>query len=274
MYKKTSSLALALVLVLIVASIASAAALFAVYFNGFETDTSGWFTDGDTISRVASGTNGVASATGDYHAEADAGAFTRWGGYSSEFPASGYSTFVDIYLDTAKSPTGADLRFDFSSAISNPDGDHRRDFIFSVGTDGNGGWVMSASNNAPGWPANPDRDTFTITQTGWYTFKHSFYDDGTSVLAVDMSVLDAAGNVLHTWTLSDPSDVIGSTVGGNRYGWFVNSAFDFLAIDNSVRSVAGDKEDCKNDGWKTLFKQDGTPFENQGQCIQYFNNGK
>ena len=28
-----------------------------------------------------------------------------------------------------------------------------------------------------------------------------------------------------TWTLSDPSDIIGETVGGNRYGWLVTNSF-------------------------------------------------
>ena len=51
---------------------------------------------------------------------------------------------------------------------------------------------------------------------------HDFYDDGSGVLAVDLSILDAGGAVVHTWTLSDPSDVIGVTVGGNRYGWFAH----------------------------------------------------
>jgi hypothetical protein len=36
------------------------------------------------------------------------------------------------------------------------------------------------------------------------------------------------------WTLSDPSDVIGSTVGGNRYGWFPNDELPYLAFDNSA----------------------------------------
>ena len=36
------------------------------------------------------------------------------------------------------------------------------------------------------------------------------------------------------WTLSDPSDVIGSTVGGNRYGWFATDEFPFLAFDTSA----------------------------------------
>ena len=49
-----------------------------------------------------------------------------------------------------------------------------------------------------------------------------------------MNILDADGNVLHTWTLSDPSDVIGVTVGGNRYGWMLPHNMPFVAIDNSV----------------------------------------
>jgi hypothetical protein len=55
------------------------------------------------------------------------------------------------------------------------------------------------------------------------------------VLAVDLTLKNAAGIPLMTWTLSDPSDVIGSTVGGNRYGWFVIDEFPTgLAFDNSA----------------------------------------
>lgn len=219
-----------------------AAAPPAPHFNGFESandvDT-GTYPDEAmySVSRVASGSSGFPSAAGSWHATAaaSAGSFTRYGGYSSVFPAGGYSTSIDIYLDTAASPLGADVRLDWSSAINDPSGSHRRDFIFSVGTDGTGGFVMSASNNAPGWPANPERDPLTITTTGWYTFEHSFRDAGAGVLAVDMSVL-AGATVLKTWTLSDSSDVIGTTVGGNRYGWLVVNEFSSLALDNVTRS--------------------------------------
>jgi len=34
------------------------------------------------------------------------------------------------------------------------------------------------------------------------------------------------------------------------------------------------EDDCKNGGWKTHFRPDGTPFKNQGDCIQYHNTGK
>ena len=62
----------------------------------------------------------------------DAYAFTRLGGYSSTFPTNGYTTSVDIYLDMRH---GRHRRqFEWSSAISNTAGGHRRDFIFHVGT--------------------------------------------------------------------------------------------------------------------------------------------
>ena len=34
------------------------------------------------------------------------------------------------------------------------------------------------------------------------------------------------------------------------------------------------KDDCKNEGWRSLFRADGSSFKNQGDCIQYVNTGK
>ena len=283
--RKLRTLALGAVLATVLATGASAAPAPAPYFNGFENATdvgTAPYTSNEAmhdVTRVPSGTNGVTSAAGGWHAEANQGLmFTRYGGYSNVFPAGGYTTSVDFYLDTADSPLGSDIRFDWSSAISNTAAvpNHRRDFIFSVGTNGTGGFAVSASNNSPGWPANPARSPLTITTTGWYTFQHEFYDNGAGVLAVDMSVLDASGNVLKTWTLSDPSDIIGVTVGGNRYGWLVVNAFTNLALDNITRSgaVADSADDCKDGGWENVFRSDGSAFKNQGDCVQYVNTGK
>jgi hypothetical protein len=224
---------------------ASAAAPPAPYANGAENAADVVSADNGTadplfgVTRVLSGTNGISAASGSYYALAAPGseAFTRYGGYSSTFPAGGYTTSADIYLDPAVSTPGADLRFDWSSAISKSDGTHLRDFIFNVGTDGNGGFVMSASNNAPGWPANPGRDPYTITHGGWYTFQHHFYNNN-GVLAVDMTVSASGSQTpLHTWTLSDSSDTIGAggTVGGNRYGYLAHNDMP-LALDNVTRT--------------------------------------
>ena len=271
---------LAVASIVLVASIQVLAATH--YFQGFETD----FYDWTGATRVASGTNGVASAAGDFHAEAASGAFTRFGGYESAFPGGGYTTSVDVYLNV-EAGTVNDTRFDWSSAINDPAGNHRRDFVFNAGfyndTDATGSgprFVISASNNATrsgAFPKNPDRNPISITTTGWYTFEHRFYNAGLGVLAVELRITDLNGAPLHTWILSDATDIIGTTVGGHRYGWLVILEFPVLAIDNaSLLSVnlAGNASACKNDGWQDLTRADGTTFTNQGDCIQYVNTGK
>jgi hypothetical protein len=228
------------------------------YSNDFEVDDFGWnvFGAGFESTRVASGTNGVTSASGSWHCEAGTAA-GNWGGYSDvcgcaatscsapsdTFPTGGYKTSIDIYLDVdAGHPN--DTRFDFSSAINNGAGVHRRDFIFngafldftevaSVGA-GLDRFVIAASNNSPGFPQG-GVDPVAITETGWYTFEHHFYDSGAGILACDFVILDSSGNEVASWTRSDASDVIGSTVGGNRYGWFSTNEFPFLAFDNTSR---------------------------------------
>jgi hypothetical protein len=200
------------------------------------------------VERVEAAASTLKPATGNWYALAaptyfgeEGYVYARFGGYSDTFPKGGYTTSIDIYLDTEDSPVGKDIRFDWSSAINNIDGEHRRDFIFNVGTDGQGGFVTSASNNAPGGPANPDRGPYTITTSGWCTFEHRFHNNGNGVLAVKMRVLDAEENILHAWTLKDPEHNVGSTVGGNRYGWLVVNQFSALALDNVIRSGKGQK---------------------------------
>jgi hypothetical protein len=222
--------------------------VFAAFFQSFETDNAGWF--GNT--RVISGTRGVPSKLGAFHAEDSGDAFTRWGGYSKTFPPGGYTTSIDIYLDISPpymtgstTPYANDTRFDWTSAISTPDCGHRRDFVFNAGfytdTDVTGAgprFVISASNNAGrsgAFPKNPGRIPYTVNVEGWYTFEHRFRDNGFGVLAVDLTLKNPVGVPLMMWTLSDPSDVIGSTVGGNRYGWFASDEFPGgLAFDNSA----------------------------------------
>ena len=216
------------------------------YANGFESEGDAVLVDvaplGPTevmfnVERVASGTDRINSASGSYHAVADArsGKFTRYGGYSPTFPAGGYTTSADIYLDTAAATGGARLFFDWSSATSNTSGGYGRDFIFNVGTDGTNGFVVTASNNAGGNPASSGRILEPITTSGWYTFQHRFYNNGTGVLAADLSILDSSGATLKTWTLSEPADIIGQTMGGNRYGWLLNNTQE-IALDNVTRS--------------------------------------
>jgi hypothetical protein len=234
----TRNACVASVALLVIGGMAQADTL---YSNGFETNTTDWSAG---VTRVASGTGGVTSASGAFHGQAVAGSFTRWGGYNygaGSVPTSfiEYSTSLSIYLDMDTSAAN-DTRFDYTSAISNSAGNHLRDFAFAGGFYNDGGndrFVFSASNNTPGWPGNPDRDPVTISTTGWYQFQHHFYDNA-GVLAVDMNILDSMNNIVGSWTLSNPADLIAG-VGGNRYGWLPNigAGFGNLAIDNAMLSV-------------------------------------
>ena len=222
---------------------AAAQADTVLYSNGFETNVSDW-----TANRVASGTGGITSANGSFHAVNTGGSFSRWGGYNygagNTVPTvfQEYTTSVSIYLNMSGGAAN-DTRFDFSSAINNSAGTHRRDFIFNAGFyndsdaspgSGTNRFVISASNNSqPGsaYAKNPARSPISISTTGWYTFQHHFYNNA-GVLAADMSIYNSSNTLINTWTLSNAADLIGG-IGGNRYGWFNYSQFNPLAFDDA-----------------------------------------
>jgi hypothetical protein len=272
--------------------VASADAPPGPYFNGFETNTAGWFNyQGATVKRVPSGdtsatyATGAPAASGSYYARLgldpnpdscdfgggtapiDYGPYTNWGGYSALFPPGGYSTGVDIYLDVPFAQMHPDTRFDWSSAINGTDGNPRRDFVFNVGTDPLG-FVISGGNNATRCganPADPGHEPIHIIKSGWYTFKHTFSGIQGGVLTVTLEVMPAGSTVpLGTWVRSDPSDIIGVTVGGNAYGWFVQNEFDGLPIDNSFRTGVTSSPLCTikitGGGWFTATNGDIANF--------------
>ena len=244
------------------------------YFQGFETDNSGWEPPA-TVIRVPSGysnsggyADGINSAAGGYHARLQTGGcttncsgpFTRWGKAVSAnptFPDGGYTTEVDVYLDTAWAVANSDRRFDWSSAINNSSGNHLRDFVFNAGTTATG-WQIGTSTNAgrgSSFPANPCpspgpanapvgqnlcRAPHPITTSGWYTLQHRFYADtggNAGNLAVDLNILDSTGAIVAARTIhtADPM----TNVGGDRYGWFVNQEVQDLAIDNAELRTEG-----------------------------------
>jgi hypothetical protein len=243
---------------------ASAAPPPGSYFQGFESNTAGWFNFvGATVTRVPSGSvstyaNGVAAASGSYYARLGkepppphdcggkpwfVGPYTDFGGDTSAFfPPGGYSTGVDIYLDVQYAQTHPDTRFDWSSEINDTTGSFRRDFVFNVGTDATG-FVITGGNNANRCSADPytfdpsHGPRISVTVSGWYTFKHIFTGVPGGPLTVILQLINQSTNaVIASWVRSDPSDIIGTTVGGSSDGWFVQNEFDGLAIDNTFRT--------------------------------------
>jgi parallel beta-helix repeat protein len=250
------------------ATVASAAAPPAPYSNGFETNTSGWLTSGgSTITRVPSGDTSTTYASavttspsgGSYYARLGTGTnttcvngggtqalfegpYTDFGGVSSTFPVGGYSTGVDVYLDVPYAIAHPDTRFDWAAAISDTGGNYRRGFMFNVGTDASG-FVITGGNNSTRCGADPystdpsHAPKVSVTESGWYSLKDTFSGVSGGQLSVQMDLVQLSSNtVVGTWTRSDPSDIIGTTVGGNNSGSFDQNEFDGLAIDNSTRS--------------------------------------
>ena len=47
-----------------------------------------------------------------------------------------------------------------------------------------------------------------------------------------------------------------------------------VTYDFEPFQVASGKDACKNDGWKTVKRADGSSFKNQGDCVSYTQNGR
>jgi len=58
----------------------------------------------------------------------------------------------------------------------------------------------------------------------------------------------------------------------NVYTDLVN--FNGTTYDFEPYAVASDKDQCKSGGYNNVKRTDGSPFKNQGDCIQYVNTGK
>ncbi len=223
------------------------------FFSGFETDTTGWNVipiSFFSAQRVPSGDLGIPSASGDWHATGML-PVTIWGGTSNEFPVGGFLTTVDIYLDV-NTFADNDSQLYFSSSINDTANVRRRNFVFNIGFyNDNAGpgtgnrFVISASNNVIKFPNFPREGIapLVVNTTGWYTFTHIFRDNGSGVLEVEMAVADANGTELANWALSNPSDVIGDTVGGNGDGGFTANDFVMgLAFDNTAKLSSSDSD--------------------------------
>ncbi|MGR3782731.1 MAG: hypothetical protein ACU0DT_15895 [Albimonas sp.] len=243
-------------------SAASAAALLAAapahaltsfatttYFAGFETDLDGWQDfNGSGVSRTAGGYEGAWHGVATGGATSFNGPYSTMGGYSSVWTGD-WAVQTAIYLDPAWT-TGAG--FEYSVAASGSDGDHQRDFVFSVARDV-GALRVNASNNSTGngngAPTNlagqTEPPSESITAAGWYVFEHVFRDVA-GLLAVEMNVY-ASGD-LSTAVFTEtrgphPDDQIPLAVGGNRYAWFATVdlpggvAFDSVRMTESFSAV-------------------------------------
>ena len=160
------------------------------------------------------------------------GPLTEWGlpygNFDKGIPitGNGSSTSIDIYLDTAfaaaSEAASKDYRFDWDSDLLDNQGNFLQDYIFNVAVgDGHdscapssgGYFVIEASTNSQRSGANAHNPgnlpQTCITQSGWYTFTHTFTKDQDGNLEVDLTVSPAQSNHA-AGSLDDSSIVPGS----------------------------------------------------------------
>ena len=66
--------------------------------------------------------------------------------------------------------------------------------------------------------------------------------------------------------------------GPTDWGNFLGNADCFRIATNGGTDITNDFElganSCKNGGWQSFTRANGSSFKNQGDCIQYVNTGK
>ena len=114
----------------------------------------------------------------------------------------------------------------------------------------NGGQAIWWSSNPI--PGAPNRDTFVT----WDTIVAS---NPQAVIVGGFGVNQGSGNP----GLTTAVDTLSLGIDGDTV------TYDFEPYESPTS-----RDQCKNGGWQTLRRADGSTFKNQGDCIQYVNTGK
>lgn len=203
------------------------------FHRGFEHATGGWIDESQdwfgSVTRVASGTDGIVSAAGKYHVviagdEISAPYNNLIGLGTTAFAP--FTASVEIYLDSAADGSGwaAGQGFDYTVAAS-VQGLGGLDFYFNVAQDASTGalWLAAGTAQNPGFSARTDLEevagAVAIEADGWYRFAHRFHADSDGTLAVDMLVTNGEDEIVFKTTLT--TDVAIEDVSGDpRYAYF------------------------------------------------------
>ncbi|HRX83980.1 MAG TPA: cohesin domain-containing protein, partial [Phycisphaerae bacterium] len=248
------------------------------WFQGFESDAEGWFDldapDG-TITRVASGTGGITSADGGFHAlvhmaAADNGVFTRFGGYSSTWPGT-FAQFVDVYLDPAAGTIGEGWFWD--TAINNTSGTWLEAGGVGALKATDGFWWIAADADGGAYPGGSGGGVgFKVTTTGWYTLESEWgvWMDGGTPRLTRNTFIYAQGNPTPLYSVFNNTAHPISSTGGHRYGWFAvpSSGAAPLSFDLPIDNVrlGGMVSDNCDPAPAVTYTDDVTP----GACMNEF----
>jgi hypothetical protein len=151
----------------------------------------------------------------------------------------GYTSSVDIYLDTNWGAANPGTEFEWDTAVNQKSGAYGQDFIFTAQT-GTGGFTIGTGNNTQSSVPSP---SVTIDTSGWYRFVENFANDPSTGDAVaTLSIVDDATATAvpgASWVIPvvfNGQPALSTAVGGPLLGWFPNENIPELPIDNiSVR---------------------------------------
>lgn len=188
------------------------------------TDASwGGYGSGVTLSgqakygRVTGGQDGgVPSATGCtvQGSEACSGPFVLWGpkneGKDVVFPAGGFTTTIDVYVDTAWGDANPGNVVDWDTGLETSTGNYEDDFTIDLCSTASG-WEVTWANGSGGCgdsPGTPNPEY--LTTSGWYTLSEAFTNNA--------GVVDVTYSVSN-WSYTQNTGIATSTSGGPLYGW-------------------------------------------------------
>jgi len=238
-----------------------------LFYQGFETNTSGWIAEsgGDAngaIARTASGGGslGLTAATGSYYGEVHNGTNAYQPGYGTggfsflngdgttptPYPGSSFSQSISVYINTTTpaAPVAGVPAFwiDMSPSLIAPDG---------VGCDpaacsDEHNFQLSYTGSAVTVGVDGGPSVLTINSSGWYTFETTYQKGPTSSSLVEnnLDIFDSTGTLLSSTPAlgnSDGSTLESSNLAGPGYIWLPvwqdGFSNDLLGIDN-VRADA------------------------------------
>jgi hypothetical protein len=80
------------------------------------------------------------------------------------------------------------------------------------------------------------------------------------------------------WNAANGPGPVGPSLTGDRVSLNVTFAPWLVTPDVNGPCIGGNiatnKDQCKNGGWMTMTRRDGSTFKNQGDCVSYTNNGR
>lgn len=113
---------------------------------------------------------------------------------------------------------------------------------------GTGNSAVEGIGMIDGWEFDKAGDLYAVSWLDYYGYS------ATAVYSIDTS----------TWTATELYDLASQLP---EYIISLDGLSEYVPVPTT-------KDECKKGGWQCLSRADGSPFKNQGDCIQYVNTGK